>query len=394
MARSKLSEYRAKKILYDELDIPYSGLSFDANEVGKDTLATLDKNKRFVVKIDEGIKKRMKKGLIVLDKRPQEVRAAIDSFKKKGYRHFIIEPFLTYQKDSEKYLSIERVREGFQILYSIHGGIDIEENQRSVQSKVIRSISEATETAQVLGLPQHFLERLLKAFDRNYFSFLEINPLVVDRDAFYLIDVAVQVDSAGEFFVQSVWTAADFRTGGIGQKLEEELAIASLSQKSQASFTLKILNPDGGIFMLLSGGGASIVLADEVYNLGFGAQLANYGEYSGNPNAEEVLIYTRHLLSLLLKSKSAKKVLIIGGGVANFTDIRITFKGIIMALDEVKMELFTQGVKVFVRRGGPHQEEGLAEMGEFLVQAKLLGEVSGPELGLPQIVSDALGSIR
>src|SRR5207244_5834547 len=119
---------------------------------------------------------------------------------------------------------------------------------------------------------------------------------------------------------------------------------------SQASFKLDLLNPDGSIFMLLSGGGASIVLADEVYNLGFGKQLANYGEYSGNPNEEEVYLYTKNLLNLLLHSKAHQKILIIAGGVDNFTDIRITFKGIIKAFEEVKEQLSEEQTTIYFKR--------------------------------------------
>ena len=131
-------------------------------------------------------------------------------------------------------------------------------------------------------------------------------------------------------------------------------------------------------------------MADEVYNLGKGHELANYGEYSGNPNEEETLIYTKNILNLLLKSNSQNKVLIIGGGVANFTDIRITFRGVVRALGDVRDELKIQNVRIFVRRGGPHQDEGLALMRKFLEENGIEGEVYGPELVLTDIVSKAL----
>ena len=166
-----------------------------------------------------------------------------------------------------------------------------------------------------------------------------------------------------------------------------------LAAKSQAAFSLEVLNPHGSIFMMLSGGGASIVLADEVAGQGYGKELANYGEYSGNPNAEETYLYARNILSLLLKSKAKKKVLIIAGGVANFTDVRITFKGLIKALDEEKLQLKEQQIKIFVRRGGPFQEEGLAMMSSFLEKEGIFGVVQGPELVLTDIVSQALKSI-
>lgn len=198
------------------------------------------------------------------------------------------------------------------------------------------------------------------------------------------------MDSAAEFFSGGAWSTDDFVTGETKEKTIEEQNIEKLSSKSQASFKLDVLNPNGSVFMLLSGGGASIVLADEVANLGFGKELANYGEYSGNPNEEETYLYTKNLLHLLLKSSAKNKVLIIAGGVANFTDVRITFRGIIKAIDEVKDRLQEQKVKVFVRRGGPYQEEGLAQMRDFLQKEKLFGEVVGPEMVLTNIVAKAI----
>jgi succinyl-CoA synthetase beta subunit len=147
-----------------------------------------------------------------------------------------------------------------------------------------------------------------------------------------------------------------------------------------------LLNPDGAFFLLLSGGGASIVVADEVNNQGHGQLLANYGEYSGNPNAEETYLYTKQVLSLMLKSKAPRKVLIIGGGVANFTDISKTFKGVIQALSEVKVQMRKQNIKVFVRRGGPNEADGLAQMEKFLLREDLHGRVAGPELTMSKIV--------
>jgi hypothetical protein len=44
------------------------------------------------------------------------------------------------------------------------------------------------------------------------------------------------------------------------------------------------------------------------------------------------------------------KILIIGGGIANF-NVASTFKGIIRALKEVKAPMVTHKVRIFVRRG-------------------------------------------
>lgn len=393
MARKKISEFTAKKIFTQALKLPYEGISFDVSQDSSGSLETLDPKKTYVVKVDEGVKKRMKNGLIALNKKPSELFAEIQTLQKKGYTHFIIEPFLAHKSESEKYLSVEQVREGLQVFFSHKGGIDVEENQDTIQQTVIKSKEDAEAFMKKIGMDRDF-ELLLKAikdiFEKYYFSFVEINPLVVENDKVYFLDLAAEVDSAGEFFVHDVWNEKDFRTGKSKERTEEEKTVQQLAAKSQAAFSLEVLNPDGSIFMLLSGGGASIVLADEVYNQGYGNELANYGEYSGNPNAEETYLYTKVVLSLLLKSKAKRKVLVIAGGVANFTDVRITFKGLIKAFDEVKEKLKEQHITVYVRRGGPYQEEGLSMMKTFLEKEGLLGAVEGPEIVLTNIVGRAL----
>lgn len=386
MARVKLSELTAKKLLHKYLELPYFGTSdFDS----------LDSSKKYVVKVDEGVKKRMKRGLLAIDKTPDEVKVFINEMRQKGFNHFIIEEMIKYDSSKERYLSIERIREGFKVFYSKSGGVDIEESNSAVES-VIHAEHETDETASIeqrLGVPQLFISQVLGVMNKFHFSFLEINPLVlIENNQIAILDLAVEVDTAGKYFVDEAWSESDYRYGEVQEKTEEERNIELLSSKSQASFKFVPLNPDGSIFVLLSGGGASIVIADEVANLGYGKELANYGEYSGNPNAEETYIYTKNLLKFLLKSKSEKKVLIIAGGVANFTDIRITFKGVIKAIDELKDELRSGNVKIFVRRGGPNQDEGLAVMEEFLKKEDLYGNVQGPELVLTEVVKEAISN--
>ena len=393
MARKKISEWKAKTLLGETLQIPYRGISVDRSF----DLSTIDDHARYVVKVDEGVKKRMKKGLVGINRTAQEVSEDIQKFAKEGYKHFLVEPFVPHERSSEKYISIERIREGLQILYSEKGGIDVEESQESIQKIILTEeskVSNLAEISKAFNLEEDIIDKLLELFGKYHFSFFEINPLVVENEKFYFLDIAAEVDSTGEFFIQEKgWTEEDFRAGTEQDATNEEKNIILLSQKSQASFNISVLNPNGSIFLLLSGGGASIVLADEVYNLGFGKQIANYGEYSGNPNAQEVYIYTKNILELLLKSSSAKKVLLIGGGVANFTNISTTFKGIIEALDEKKGDLLRQQVKVFVRRGGPHQQEGLALMEKFLKENKLYGFVGDQRITLPDVVNMAVENL-
>lgn len=389
MARKKISEFKAKTLLYKDLNVPYSGLSININDTGwEEKILSLSPTQKFVVKVDQGIKGRKKKGLVALDRTPNEVVSDIKDMADKGFISFIVEEFIQYEGYKEHYLALMRTREGVMIWYSKMGGVDIEEHPESIVKVLVSTDSLGAVVADI-GISEDVLQSLIKSFDNFHFSYLEINPLVVKEDTFYFLDTAVEVDTAGEFFVSNAWSERDFRDFTKNEKTPEELAIEELKRNSPSSFSFQVVNPNGGIFLLLSGGGASLVTADEVFQLGEGGNLANYGEYSGNPNQEETYIYVKNVLGLLLKSKAPKKALIIAGGVANFTDIRVTFKGIIQALSEVAEELKKNNVKIFVRRGGPHQDEGLLLMKDFLDKNGLYGFVSGPELILTDIVQKA-----
>ena len=406
MARKKISEFKAKKLVNELLGLEYRGVSVGPEEgfstdrisVNVQRLASSSEEQLYVVKVDQGVKKRGKQGLVKVGIKNNELGITIDELKQKGFEHFIIEKFVPHESSDEKYLALSRTREGIEAYYSDRGGVDIEENSDSIKKFVFPYTEQNSEKSQkqfadmqeTLGLHWETIQKILFAFEKYYFSFLEINPLLVQKDAITLLDLAVEVDNAAEFFVKEVWTQKDFREYSKNAKTPEEKNVVALGETSQASFSLTVLNPDGAIWMLLSGGGASIVLADEAYNQGRGREVGNYGEYSGNPNEEETYYYTQQVLSLLLSSSAPKKVLIVGGGVANFTDVKRTFKGVIRAIDEVADSLRTNNVKVFVRRGGPNQEGGLKMMKTFLEEKDLYGLVAGPDLVLTDVMAAAL----
>jgi succinyl-CoA synthetase beta subunit len=391
MARKKISEFKAKKILYGFLEVSYDGISINTNEENyEDLFSSLIGEKKYVLKVDQGIKQRKKKGLVAFGVTKENIQEEINKLEEKGFNHFILEEFIEHDESGEHYLAIERVREGKRIHFSIYGGIEVEDNKDKIQTAIVKDYDQLKDIAATLRIPVETLESIATAFDDYYFSFLEINPLVVANDMYYFLDTAVEVDSTAEFFVNGAWNRDDFREGGRAEKTTEEVAIEKLKETTPAALSFQILNPNGSLFVLLSGGGASLVTADEIYQEGKGSTLANYGEYSGSPSEEETYMYVKNILVTLLHSTSSKKAIIVSGGVANFTDVRITFKGIIHAMSEVSEELKQQNVKVFVRRGGPHQKEGLMMMKEFLEKNDLLGEIHGPELVLTDVVKPAI----
>lgn len=388
MPRRKLSEYKSKLLISKSLNVPYTGWSVRANS----SIADIDGYDSYVVKVDQAVKGRFKKGLVLLDVKAVELGAAIKKLSGEGYDYFIIEPYLPHSSEWERYVSITHDRSGYHLSYSSMGGVEIESHPESIQMVNLDEKTDWTKLTSETAISEERLRTLLDLFRDNHFVFLEINPYVSDGDQLYILDAAVEVDDAGLYFSHG-WDDDDLRSPNMSVSTPYEKVVHVLDAKSPASFNLSVLNPNGSIFLLLSGGGASVVVADEVFNRGFGDRLANYGEYSGNPTSHEAYIYTAEVLKLLLASSSTKKVLFIGGAVANFTDIASTFAGVIKAIAEYANDLQAQKVKVFVRRGGPRQEIGLAKMRAALEQYGLHGGVYDPTTSITGALDAALKEI-
>lgn len=372
MSRRKLAEYYSKIIVNTALGIQYTGWRVDY-ETFKSDVAKVTNKGTFVIKVDQAVKGRFKKGLVALDVGRTDIDARIEKMHKKGFDHFLVEPHLKHEDSEERYLSLLRTKQGIEMNISSMGGVDIEGNHDTLESLVVSESTDWKVIAKKTGWDEENLKRLTKIFDDNHFTFLEINPYILSASGPLLLDLAVEVDDAAST-LSNTWTLSDLRTPP--RKLtKEEQAVAALGDSSPASFSFQIINPDGSIFVLLSGGGASVTVCDEIYSAGHGNALANYGEYSGNPTTEETYIYTSAVLQALLRSKARKKTLFIGGAVANFTDIAKTFAGITKAIDEYGKRLQDQGVRVVVRRGGPNQEMGLRNMREVLDKYGLTADV-------------------
>lgn len=52
---------------------------------------------------------------------------------------------------------------------------------------------------------------------------------------------------------------------------------------------------------MVAGGGASVIYADTICELGGSPELANYGEYSGAPSEQQTYEYAKTILTLMTK---------------------------------------------------------------------------------------------
>jgi ATP-citrate lyase beta-subunit len=321
--------------------------------------------------------------------------------------HFIIEPFTPHTQDQEYYISATTVGEDDVLYLSAEGGMEVEEGWDEKVNEVSISINmsdEDMEKAVRANIPADIPANNKEAFanfaidffkfyrDLN-FAYLEINPIVMlDNGEMAILDLVARLDDTAGFMMRDAWGDIEFPTAfGMEDMSPEEEAIAEADSKSGASLKLTILNPKGRIWTMVAGGGASVVYADTIADLAGVEDLANYGEYSGGPTTGETKFYAETIFDLMTRHEDSRgKVLVIGGAIANFTDVAKTFTGIIQALDNYADKLKAHDTKIYVRRGGPNYEKGLKDIKAAAERLGLYMEVYGPETHVTDIVRMAL----
>jgi ATP citrate (pro-S)-lyase len=316
--------------------------------------------------------------------------------------NFIIEPLFPHKDQDESYVAIMSTKDGDQIMFYHEGGVNVGDvDAKASRMEVpIGTLPDAAEiekkllgklSAERKKLVAGFIEALFKFYADLNFTYLEINPIVVTKDCVVPLDLAAKLDSTAEFESGEKWGNIKFPAPFGRNQTKEEAYVEDLDSKTGASLKLTLLNPEGRVWTMVAGGGASVIYADTITDLGCMNEMANYGEYSGDPNEEFTYLYAKTILDLMTRKPNPKgKFLLIGGGIANFTDVANTFKGIIKALKEYQKQLQENKVKIYVRRGGPNYQTGLAQMRELGKQLGVPIEVYGPETHMTKIVCMAL----
>ena len=106
---------------------------------------------------------------------------------------------------------------------------------------------------------------------------------------------------------------------------------------------------------------------------------------------QETYIYAKTLLSCATSNADGRgRALLVGGGIANFTDVAATFKGIIRAMQEYAEAIKTANLRIYVRRGGPNYEAGLDLMRTLGANSGLHIEVFGPATSMTGICELAI----
>ena len=266
----------------------------------------------------------------------------------------------------EYYCAVKSTREGSEILVANCGGIEVESNwdrvkrltldvgQQPTHEALEKLAKDAGFTGSLMKKMADFAGKMFTCFDSEDAQYLEVNPVVTRESDGELVALdAVTLLDGDAKFRHPDWNfqfAAEF--GRAYSK--EELEVMAVDSKIKGSVKF-IEIPGGDTAMLPAGGGASVYYSDAV--VARGGKLANYAEYSGDPPDWAVEVLTEKVCSL-----PGIKNIIVGGAIANFTDVKKTFGGIINGFRKAKSDGKLKQVKIWVRRGGPREKEGLDAM--------------------------------
>jgi len=278
------------------------------------------------------------------------------------------------------------------VIYSASGGMDIEDvaeseiekNWLDVRSEgVILNEAQRNEgspekpgdpSVAARLLQDDIANRLWECFLAEDARQMEINPLVKTVDGRWVAaDAKIAIDDDA-FYRHEEWNQLEPRTMMGRLPTEREIAVKKIDEgeKYYQGTAGKYIEMDGDIAMILNGGGASIANMDAIIKLGLSP--ANYTEYSGNPPREKV-----YALAKIVLSKPGLRGLWMAGVVANFTNIKETFLGIIDALDEIK-----PAYPIVVRRDGPESAEAFVMLAECAKRNNLNIKMFKKEIGMSE----------
>lgn len=408
MARKKIREFAAKGLIVKNATSDSFSIEHKSVLITPETdIFSLPQehpwllNTQLVIKPDQLFGKRRKLGLVAINISFEEAKQWLQEHRNKEVTigkatdtltHFLIEPCIPHEQ--EYYLAFTSKRDYDVIHFSEQGGINIEENWDQVKTMKVPTLEHLNDTEQLTNnlTIQEFIKTLFLTYRNLDFTYLEVNPFTVKDNIIYLLDTVAHVDDCASFKNMNLWGKLEFPKEFGKKQFPEERHIEEIDRNSGASLKLTVLNPKGRIWTILAGGGASIIYLDMITNLGKGQEVANYGDLAGGPTTAESYEYAKTVFELMIKEKDPRgKVLFILGCIANFTDVKETFKGFILALEEFQYKLKEHNVKIFIRRGGPNYKEGIALIKETGKRLQLPMLVHGPETSMEKIIEIAGG---
>ncbi len=353
----KLLEYQGKSLLSQGgLATPDGAVARDAAEAA--TIASA-LGGRVVIKAQIPAGKRGKSGAIQFADTPAQARQAAANLLGKPINGFPVTAVLVEQAlpiARELYAAVlnDPASKGPLVLFSVEGGMDIEEVNASAPEKVLRlpidiraGLSPVDAAALLSGTDLTDAEQasvaaaligLYAVYLQVQADLVEVNPLVLTDDARVVaLDAKVSLDP-GALARQ---TDKFMRSLESGQAEE-----ASVLEDEGAKLGLQFIELDGTVGVLANGAGLTMATLDAVNH--YGGSPANFLEIGGDA-------YTKATpaLALVLKNPNVRSLLVNFCGAFARTDVMT--EGVVTAIEELRPE-----IPVFFSIHGTGEDEAIA----------------------------------
>jgi ATP-citrate lyase beta-subunit len=336
MSQIWIREYDAKMMFASMTKSSYTGQLITKLEDADH----LDTSKLRVIKPDQLFGKRGKLWLVGVKKTPEQVRERVSERflqnftmpdgKTDRLHTLLAEEFVPHT--DEYYIAIKQMRDGDMIYFSLEWGMEVEENRENVRELLVPTLDNIPTLLDSLFMKpvddvikQKIVQHITNLFNfyRSYgLVYLEINPFVIAADGSIVnLDMVAKIDTCEIMRQTEHWKTLEFVKPFGTQSYPAEDTIAALDEKTGASLKLTIINPQWRLRFLLWGGWASVIVMDSLANAGLMHEIANYGELSGNPDADSNQAYVQTILDMMFANTAERQYLCLIGGIANFTNI-------------------------------------------------------------------------
>ncbi|MBN1104359.1 MAG: acetate--CoA ligase family protein [Deltaproteobacteria bacterium] len=260
-------------------------------------------------------------------------------------------------------------------IFSLEGGVDVEELAATKPEKVIRErfsvrgglppyrareiVSEAgVSGGMLLGLGA-ILSGLADMFLDYDATVAEINPLALTGDGKWVaLDCHIEIDDDALFRHRDVAEkqADESRYAGGRTSTDFERRAADIDRLDHRGVAGRVIEFDGSLGLIIGGGGASLTAFDAVRQNG--GRPANYCEIGGNPSVLKVKELTRHILS----KRDVEKIAVIMNVVSN-TRVDLVARGVVKGILEAG-KIPSETLAVF-RVPGAWEEEGFKILSKY-----------------------------
>ncbi len=316
---------------------------------------------------------RGKAGGIIEAERQEEAKSGIEhllSAEVRGYRpkKILVEEKMPVQEEFFMAITYDTVVKAPLAIFSVEGGVDIEELAACEPEKVRREyfsirgrlpqyrareiISDAGISGKVLISLGSVLSSLADIFLDCDATVAEINPLALTHEGkLVALDCHMEIDDDALFRHKKVAEKQEdpdrYEGGRASTDFERKAAeIDNLDHRGVAG---RMIEFDGTLGLIIGGGGASLTAFDAVQR--HGGNPANYCEIGGNPSVLKVKELTKHILS----KPNVHKIAVIMNVVSN-TRVDMVARGVVKGILEAG-KVPSETVAIF-RVPGAWEEEG------------------------------------